>query len=291
MKVCTKGIMKHSLTQLAAGIIALTISTQSIGESIAGTVDKSFGQGRIDDSLYITGQKPRIPEPNIIPFQRLEEIVDSLNHVTPIPELIHDKYILSFIYVESEDDASKVSDAGASGLMQLRPAAWRTVMPDSIPYYPNVFNPELNITAGRRYLKKLYYTLKREYSGWNELTYQHKLDLIAAAYNAGPTLLSDKGFDILSMPFETRNHIRKINVLLDPDYVFDYYRESDPTIAIGDSLNPDFPRKYTMINDSSDTKIVDAKDLDTRRIMPETKTIDSSLVYAPQALKDSLESR
>ncbi len=104
------------------------------------------------------------------------------------PKLVH-----SIIAAESDYNPDAVSVRGAVGLMQL--------MPDTAMSYGvrNTFDPVENIEAGVRYLKDLF------------RTYQDDLDMILAAYNAGPEALK-KYSGIPPYP-ETLRYIRKVKTL------------------------------------------------------------------------------
>ncbi len=75
--------------------------------------------------------------------------------------------IKAVIKVESSFKPHAVSYRGAKGLMQLMPVTLRAMGVD------DPFDPELNIDAGARYLKKLL------------ILFDNNLELALAAYNAG----------------------------------------------------------------------------------------------------------
>ena len=100
------------------------------------------------------------------------------------------KLVASVIAVESNFNARAVSHKYALGLMQLMPeTAARLAV-------KNVFDPAQNIDAGTRYLKEL---LQR---------YGQKLELVLAAYNAGPERVQQYGG---VPPYqETREYVRRV---------------------------------------------------------------------------------
>ncbi len=83
--------------------------------------------------------------------------------------------VRAVIVAESGGDPQAVSKRGACGLMQL--------MPETARRYGvrNSFDPEQNIRAGSRYLRDL------------KERYQNDLQLVLAAYNAGPDAVDRQG--------------------------------------------------------------------------------------------------
>lgn len=92
---------------------------------------------------------------------------------------------------ESNFNPQAVSPKGAQGLMQLMPDTARHMS----VYDP--FDPDDNIRGGTRYLRLL------------DETFQGNLELILAAYNAGPNRVKEHNMNI--PPFEeTRNFIKRV---------------------------------------------------------------------------------
>jgi soluble lytic murein transglycosylase-like protein len=99
--------------------------------------------------------------------------------------------ITAVIVAESGGDPQAVSKRGARGLMQLMPATARRYG------VSNVFDPEQNIRAGAQYLADL------------GARYQNDLELMLAAYNAGPEAVDAQGGRI--PPFrETLEYVPKV---------------------------------------------------------------------------------
>lgn len=92
---------------------------------------------------------------------------------------------------ESNFNPQALSQKGAQGLMQLMPDTARHMS----VYDP--FDPDDNIRGGTRYLKLL------------DETFQGNLELVLAAYNAGPSRVKEHNMNV--PPFEeTRNFIKRV---------------------------------------------------------------------------------
>lgn len=101
---------------------------------------------------------------------RVAEMVETIAHEQELDPAL----ALAVVDVESAGGKHQVSDAGAVGIMQL--------MPETASDYGVIdrCDPESNIRAGVRYLKKLY-------SEFDDPL------LMLAAYNAGPERIYQKG--------------------------------------------------------------------------------------------------
>lgn len=117
--------------------------------------------------------------------------------------------VRAVIKVESNFNPNAVSRKGAMGLMQLMPQTARQLK------VVNPFDPEQNVDAGVRHLKKL----MESYGG--------NVKLSLAAYNAGAGAVSrSAGVPRIA---ETRNYVKRITEL--------YYRGSAPGSYIPDSAS------------------------------------------------------
>ncbi len=95
---------------------------------------------------------------------------------------------------ESNFDPGAVSGKGATGLMQLMPTTARDM------YVFDMFDPAQNIEGGARYLRLL------------QDRYEGNLEVVLAAYNAGPEAVRRSGGAIPAIP-ETQAYVRKVLAL------------------------------------------------------------------------------
>ncbi len=119
----------------------------------------------------------------------IHEMIDqAARHHALDPALIR-----ALIRVESSFNPRAVSPKGAKGLMQIMPETARDLG------LRNPFNPEENLYAGCKYLRRLLDS------------YNGNLSFALAAYNAGPTVVNNYGgippYD------ETINYVRKVMTL------------------------------------------------------------------------------
>ena len=99
--------------------------------------------------------------------------------------------IKAVMKAESNFNPNAMSHKGAQGLMQLMPDTARLMKVD------DPWNPEENIRGGTKYLKYL------------EETFGGNLDLVLAAYNAGPARVKEYNMNI--PPYdETRTYVQRV---------------------------------------------------------------------------------
>lgn len=92
------------------------------------------------------------------------------------------RLLAALVYKESKFDPATVSWAGACGLMQLMPKTAKTL---GIEKEEDMFDPEMSIAAGVKYLKKL----EKIFSSVEDKDERMKFTL--AAYNSGPGHILD----------------------------------------------------------------------------------------------------
>lgn len=105
------------------------------------------------------------------------------------PELL-----LAVMVQESGGRADAVSPAGAQGLMQLMPATAKELGVD------DPLDPAQSIRGGAQYLSRM------------RARFGDDMDLVLAAYNAGPGNVRRAGNTIPAFP-ETRDYVRKVSAL------------------------------------------------------------------------------
>ncbi len=99
--------------------------------------------------------------------------------------------VKAVVKAESNFNPNAVSNKGAQGLMQLMPDTAKLMKVD------NPFDPDENIKGGTRYLKLL------------QDTFQGNIELMLAAYNAGPSRVVEHNMNVPPIE-ETRNFIRRV---------------------------------------------------------------------------------
>lgn len=112
--------------------------------------------------------------------------------------------MIALIAAESGFNPRAVSPKGAVGLMQLMPGTARQygVQPQAgFSLEERLMQPEVNLRAGATFLRDLL------------LMFPERLDLVLAAYNAGPGAVQRAGHRIPNYP-ETQNYVRVVTELL-----------------------------------------------------------------------------
>jgi len=144
-------------------------------------------------------------------FYKKDKIDDSINqafnNISDIPDYISREYVRAIIKVESSDCKNLISEKDASGCMQLTIDAWNEVEKKR-NYSENVFNKDINVEVGVKYLKWLNQRFENSYSFWGDFSKSKKRRLISYAYNGGFMGLKKTG--LIPKFKETRLYGRKV---------------------------------------------------------------------------------
>jgi soluble lytic murein transglycosylase-like protein len=165
---------------------ANTVSMKA-AQSAAAEVSEYF----VHDSVKSANAK--IIEANAGGHQASQEEIDEAITMAAARHNVDPNLVRAVVKVESNFNSNAVSRKGAMGLMQLMPATARSLN------VQNPFDPEQNVDAGVRHLKRLL----ENYGG--------DVNLTLAAYNAGSGAVARSA----GVPryAETQNYVRRITNL------------------------------------------------------------------------------
>ena len=166
-------ILVQALHYQAAELDELRRQNQSHYQVIAG-VESDLESLRVETSVRDVLDANNINVPRHKQREIARSIIEVSRHYDLEPELI-----LAMIFTESRFDVFAESEAGAVGLMQLRPATAMAVADELELDWKGrrlLTDPQINILLGTSYL----HSLLQRYDG-------HGLDYALAAYNVGPT--------------------------------------------------------------------------------------------------------
>lgn len=124
-----------------------------------------------------------------------------------------EQFINAMITEESHGNPRAESRVGARGLMQLMEATWKEEtkkLYGKTSPFSEAYNPKINREVGESYCRTISDFCSKYHPDWQNLSDREKQSLITAAYNGGIGRLRQKNFDIREMPYETRNHVRKV---------------------------------------------------------------------------------
>ena len=136
---------------------------------------------------------------------------------TPNAREIGERLVDAIIQVESQGNPQCIGSAGERGLMQIRLPTWRETTREIFGHpqpFQKAFDPALNRRVGRAYLARLQTQITQHRAKWQA----DERALLIAAYNAGPTLLAQKNFDLKRMPASTRDYVERV-INLHDDYL------------------------------------------------------------------------
>ncbi|MCS7280464.1 MAG: lytic transglycosylase domain-containing protein [Desulfobacterota bacterium] len=192
------GLEKRRLTLICLSLFFIVFGPSRTHCAIYSYVDE-------EGVIHFTNVKPRNKEYKIViygtnPYEIKETGIRRNRKYDPIIYYYSRKFnidpllVVAMIMAESNFDPYAVSKKGAMGLMQIMPETARMLN------LRNVFDPEENIRGGIMYLRLL-----KDY-------FKGDLDLVLAAYNAGPKRIIENRMAIPPID-ETVNYVKKVKNL------------------------------------------------------------------------------
>lgn len=128
------------------------------------------------------------------------------------PKRVADFLVVAVVQIESDGIARKVGRAGERGLMQIKRSTWQHVTKRlygrALPF-DQAFDPAINRRVGRAYLAELQAFLHANKSKWKS----DERALLLACYNAGPTCVTEAGFNVKRVPASTRSYVERATAL------------------------------------------------------------------------------
>lgn len=147
-----------------------------------------------------------------IPLNKEEQnkLLDYAFKEIKVPDYVDKEYIRALIETESSWIPTRISKRGARGLGQFMEGTWYDHMPE-VPFSGGAFDSKLNIKAVLMQINAQENYLTTNFSQWDSLTIEQKLDYQSAAYNLGLGKLKKNNWDIEDkIPRETKNHILRV---------------------------------------------------------------------------------
>jgi soluble lytic murein transglycosylase len=200
-------ILVQALQYQAAELDELRRRSRTHYEAIA-EVESTLESLRVETSVRDVLDAHDINVPRYKQREIARSIIEVSQHYDLEPELI-----LAMIFTESRFDVYAESEAGAIGLMQLRPATAMAVADELELEWKGqrlLTDPQINILLGTSYL----HSLLRRYD-------EQGLDYALAAYNVGPSkfdrLLQERG----RPPARYARQVRKMTEEMRANYFSD----------------------------------------------------------------------
>jgi hypothetical protein len=132
---------------------------------------------------------------SFIPFMNKNQYDTMINHHSQVHG-VDPRLVKAVMIAESNGNYLAKSHKGAQGLMQIMPETAQDLR------LANPFDPNENIQAGTRYLRSL------------QEIFRGNLDLVLAAYNAGPKRVMQANMTIPPIE-ETVNYVKRVKLYYD----------------------------------------------------------------------------
>lgn len=142
----------------------------------------------------------------------VEEVYNEINQ--PLPDYLTKDFVLRIIRQESGYNPDAISNAGAKGLMQLTPSAFKDAEKElgknlEKNNYDIIFEPKINVNAGINYLKWIDDYWNDKDPNWVSLDDSEKMKIALASYHAGAFRIHQLDRDITELPL-TRKYVANI---------------------------------------------------------------------------------
>jgi hypothetical protein len=161
----------------------------------------------------------KIKEEMLYKTDKIYCYIDNVYKNFEVPSYINKNFARSLILIESGDDPLAKGKHGERGLGQLTKEAWNKVEKNT-SFEKGAFNPEKNIEVTIKYLLWLDEQFRNSHRNWHNLKDEEKRKMIISAYNGGIYRLKNLNWRISKMPEGTKNHIRKIEKVMDEKFNF-----------------------------------------------------------------------
>jgi soluble lytic murein transglycosylase len=197
-------VLVQALQYQATELDKLRRQNEDHYEAIA-SVESAFQSLRVETSVRDVLDAHNINVPRYKHREIARSIIEVSQHYDLEPELI-----LAMIFTESRFDVYAESEAGAIGLMQLRPATAMAVADELELEWKGqrlLTDPQINILLGTSYL----HSLLQRYD-------EEGLDYALAAYNVGPTKLDGMLLERGHLPARYARQVREMTEDLRANY-------------------------------------------------------------------------
>ena len=203
--------LQFKIMKKSSKLASIVLAASFLGTAIPVNTNSTFTE---KDSLEKTSLESRVNgQPDTIKVYSYNEISKMVHDVyrktRSKPDYLSERFVREIIAHESSYNPMATSEKGARGLMQLMPDTWGDFEKTS-NYDEYAFDPRTNLKVGMKYILFLDRFCRNNHQEWEELTPIEKRNIILASYNGGISRLNGMGWDIDSMPKETKSYVKNI---------------------------------------------------------------------------------